>query len=138
MMSRRSLVWMCLLLGGIAPGLAMGSSDTVLRSVMSGQEFKTLILEAMKSPNAGRSSVVYGDVAAMIRKSIKAPNAQVIANVSVIGDIPPEGCKRVRIQFTTPGTLLPMSDGSKRMLDISMMINMCPDGQPPGANEVGS
>ena len=47
---------------------------------------------------------------------------------------PQEGCKRFNIRFTTPGTLLPMTDGSSRMLDMSMKLNMCRNGFPPGTD----
>jgi len=75
---------------------------------------------------------VTGKTAEMIRQQINRPNARVVAEVSTIEQLKQDGCKRFNIRFTTPGTLLPMSDGSTQMLDMSMKLNMCRNGFPPG------
>lgn len=95
-------------------------------------DYRDLLMTAMHAKDGKTSVELTGRVAEMIRAQINRPNAKVIADVTTIAELKQEGCKRFNIRFTTPGTLLPMTDGQSRMLDMSMKLNMCQNGFPPG------
>ena len=96
---------------------------------------RELILKAMKSPSGTASMEISGPMADMIRGQINRPEARIVADVSTVGPLPQEGCKRFLVRFTTPGTLLPTKDGQSRMLDVAMKLNMCENGMPPGVDD---
>lgn len=94
--------------------------------------FKELILSALNSKSGTAESNVTGPLADKIRSTINRPNAVVHVEVRTLEKLPQEGCSRVKVRYTTPGTLLPMSDGSTQMLDMNAQINVCKNGLPPG------
>lgn len=101
---------------------------------MADSAIRDLLLEAVKSKEGTASSEVTGQVADEIRAQIKRPGARVMANVSTLSLLPQAGCKRLLIRFSTPGTLLPTRDGDPAMLDLSVKLNVCPNGMPPGVD----
>lgn len=115
------------------PVLVYGqTADLSTGSSFPSTDFRDLILKAMHAKE-GKSHVdLQGSVADMIRQQINHPNARVSAEVTTVEELKDDGCKRFQIRFTTPGTLLPMSDGSSQMFDMSMFLNMCKNGMPPG------
>lgn len=108
----------------------------VTTGAFANTDFRDLLLQAMKSPTGSAKAEITGPVADTIRATIKKPKARVLANVTTVGNLPQEGCRRLNIQFTTPGTPLPMADGKNRPLDISMKLNLCENGQPPAIDGV--
>ena len=94
-------------------------------------DYKQVLLEAMRSPSGKASEDVSGEIADTIRQIIKRPNAVIRADVSTKGKLAQEGCQRLGVRFTSPGTLLPLSNGSSRMLDFEFELNMCENGKPP-------
>lgn len=95
-------------------------------------DYRDLLMKAMYAKDGKASAELSGKVAEMIRAQINRPNAKVVADVTTIAELKQEGCKRFQVRFTTPGTLLPMTDGQSRMLDMNMKLNMCQNGFPPG------
>jgi len=93
--------------------------------------FRALMMEAMRSPSGKSTAVVAGPAADNIRAQIGRPDARIMAEVSIVEKLPQEGCKRLLLRFTTPGTLLPTNDGKSQMLDMGVKLNMCPNGLPP-------
>lgn len=119
------------------PLLAFGAGEGVSMVTGDGTDYRDLMLRAMDAKDGKAVSDVTGRTAEMIRQQINRPNARVVAEVTTVEQLKQEGCKRFNIRFTTPGTLLPMTDGSSRNLDMSMRLNMCRNGFPPGSdNEV--
>lgn len=116
--------------------LALPLSATAQTRV--GTDYKVLLLEAVNSPKGTSQAELSGPVADKIRADIQRPQAVVLAEVSTVEKLPQEGCKRLMVRFTTPGTLIPTSDGKSRMLDMNMKLNMCPNGLPPGATSESS
>lgn len=114
------------------PAIAFAAGEGMPISARTGTDYRDLLLKAMDAKDGRVVVDVTGKTAEMIRQQINRPNARVVAEVSTIEQLKQEGCKRFNIRFTTPGTLLPMSDGSTQMLDMSMKLNMCRNGFPPG------
>ena len=104
---------------GVAPLAAFADTD-----------YRDLMLRAMNAKDGAVSVELTGRVAEMIRAQINRPNAKVIADVTTVAELKQEGCKRFQFRFTTPGTLLPMTDGQNRMLDMNFKLNMCRKGSP--------
>ena len=100
---------------------------------MGATDFRALLLEAMDAKDGKASADISGPVADKIRGTINRPNARIHADIITVQQLRQEGCKRFEIRFTTPGTLLPTTDGKSRMLDMSMQMNMCRNGMPPDA-----
>lgn len=124
----RTIVGICL----VIPAISFAAGEGMPVTARTGTDYRDILLKAMDA-NDGRVVVdVTGKIAEMIRQQINRPNARVVAEVSTIEQLKQDGCKRFNIRFTTPGTLLPMSDGSTQMLDMSMKLNMCRNGLPPG------
>jgi hypothetical protein len=103
-------------------------------SSLQDTDFRKLVLQAMDAKDGKATADVTGKVADLIRQKINRPDARVVAEVTTVVELKQEGCKQFKIRYTTPGTLLPTADGSSRELDMSMMLNMCRNGQPPAAN----
>ncbi|WP_126448101.1 hypothetical protein [Sulfuricystis multivorans] len=99
-----------------------------------GTDYRDLLMKAMNAKDGKASVEVTGRTAEMIRQQINRPNARVVAEVTTVANLKQEGCKRFNIRYYTPGTLLPMTDGSTRMLDMSVKLNMCQNGLPPGVD----
>ena len=114
------------------PAIAFAAGEGMPIAARIGTDYRDLLLKAMDAKEGRVVVDVTGKTAEMIRQQINRPNARVVAEVSTIEQLKQEGCKRFNIRFTTPGTLLPMSDGSTQMLDMSMKLNMCRNGFPPG------
>jgi len=114
------------------PAIAFAAGEGMPIAARTGTDYRDLLLKAMDAKEGRVVVDVTGKTAEMIRQQINRPNARVVAEVSTIEQLKQEGCKRFNIRFTTPGTLLPMSDGSTQMLDMSMKLNMCRNGFPPG------
>lgn len=94
-------------------------------------EFKPIIMEAVNSESGEAQAYLSGPLADLIRARTNKPNMDILVQVTTLQQLPEPGCKRVKIRFTTPGTVLPVSDGSSRMLDMDLKLNICKDGQPP-------
>lgn len=103
-------------------------------AVTNGTDYRDLLMKAMNAKDGKVTVDVTGKTAEVIRQQINRPNARVVAEVTTVGKLKQEGCKRFNIRYTTPGTLLPMTDGSSRMLDMSVKLNMCQNGLPPGVD----
>jgi len=103
-----------------------------------GTDFKKLFLQALNSPSGKSRTDVTGPIADSIRLQTNSPNSRVVAEVNTVKDLPQNGCKRLRIVFTTPGMLYEMREGPKAPLKVGALINMCPDGQPPGDEPVAT
>lgn len=103
-------------------------------AVGDGTDYRDLLMKAMNAKDGKVSVEVTGNTAEVIRQQINRPNARVVAEVTTVAKLKQEGCKRFNIRYTTPGTLLPMTDGSTRMLDMSVKLNMCQNGMPPGVD----
>ena len=95
-------------------------------------DYRDLMMQAMNAKDGAVTVELSGRVAEIIRTQINRPNAKVLAEVTTIAELKQEGCKRFQLRFTTPGTLLPTTDGQSRMLDMSIKLNMCRNGLPPG------
>ena len=102
------------------PALAFAAGDGLPITSNTGTDYRDLLLKAIDTKDGKVTVDVSGRTAEMIRQQINRPNARVVAEVTTIERLPQEGCKRFNIRFTTPGTLLPMTDGSSQMLDMSM------------------
>lgn len=127
-MNCRNVSVICLFI----PAITFAAGENFPIEPRIGTDYRELLLRAMDSPD-GRAVVdVTGKTADMIRQQINRPNARVVAEVTTVEHLNQEGCKRLKIRFTTPDVLLPMSDGSAKMLDMSMKLNMCRNGLPPG------
>jgi hypothetical protein len=87
-------------------------------------DYKALMQKAVKEGKA--AAWVSGQVADYIREQIKRPEAKILLEVTRVDDHGKKGCHGLKLRFTTPGTLLPMSDGVSRELDMSSFMNMCP------------
>lgn len=116
------------------PAIAFAAGDGMPLTSNTGTDYRDLLLKAMDTKDGKVTADVTGKTAEMIRQQINRPNARVVAEVTTIERLPQDGCKRFNIRFTTPGTLLPMTDGSSQMLDMSMKLNMCRNGFPPGTD----
>lgn len=124
----RTIVGICL----VIPAIAFAAGEGMPVTARTGTDYRDILLKAMDAKDGRVVVDVTGKTAEMIRQQINRPNARVVAEVSTIEQLKQDGCKRFNIRFTTPGTLLPMSDGSTQMLDMSMKLNMCRNGFPPG------
>jgi len=117
----------------IATLFVLLSVTTVCTAQQSGgTDFKELFLEALNSPSGKAKSEVYGPVADQIRREINAPNARIVAESEVIQNLPQDGCKRIQMLITAPGTTLPTKNGSAVPFRIATILNMCANGHPPG------
>lgn len=96
-----------------------------------GTSFREILLEALRSPKGTSSSYISGPVADQLRNQIGRSSATVLAEVSTVQALPQEGCKRLRMRITTPGTLLETTDHRQQMPEMFMELNMCANGQPP-------
>lgn len=123
-----TIVGICL----VIPAIAFAAGEGMPVTARTGTDYRDILLKAMDAKDGRVVVDVTGKTAEMIRQQINRPNARVVAEVSTIEQLKQDGCKRFNIRFTTPGTLLPMSDGSTQMLDMSMKLNMCRNGFPPG------
>lgn len=94
-------------------------------------QIKQLMIQALESPSGTSSSDINDELAEVFRRGIQVPGARIHAEATVVGRLANDGCGRVKVRFSTPGTVLPMSDGTSKPLDISMEMNICKDGQPP-------
>lgn len=92
---------------------------------------REVVMEAISSPEGRSEGFVSGPLADMIRGSINVPHAKVLASVKVIEKLHEEGCKRARIQLTTPGVILPTTDGKGHPLHLEVELNVCENGLPP-------
>jgi hypothetical protein len=101
-------------------------------------ELKLLTLQALKSPSGSAKSEILGPYAEVIRAKIQRADARVFAEVTTVTTFKQQGCKRLNVRIFTPGTLLPTSDGSSRILDIKAQMNMCLNGRPPDTEEFAS
>lgn len=110
------------------------SSPVMAVTVGDGTDYRDLLMKAMNAKDGKVVVDVTGKTAEVIRQQINRPSARVVAEVTTVARLKQEGCKRFNIRFTTPGTLLPMTDGSSRMLDVSVKLNMCQNGLPPGVD----
>ena len=110
------------------------SAPIMAFAVTDGTDYRDLLMKAMNSKDGKVTVEVSGKTAEVIRQQINRPNARVVAEVTTVAKLKQEGCKRFNIRYTTPGTLLPMTDGSTRMLDMSVKLNMCQNGLPPGVD----
>lgn len=114
--------------------LLLLSGPVMAVTVGDGTDYRDLLMKAMNAKDGKVVVDVTGKTAEVIRQQINRPNARVVAEVTTVGKLKQEGCKRFNIRYTTPGTLLPMTDGSSRMLDMSVKLNMCQNGLPPGVD----
>lgn len=102
---------------------------------LAATNMQSLMLKAMQSPSHQASEIVTGPGAEIIRKAISKPDAQILVTVQVIGDLPQEGCKKLRLKYSSPGTLLATTDGKSRELDMGWTMNMCASGLPPDEDQ---
>ena len=98
-------------------------------------DYRSLVLQAMKSKSGSSKSEVIGPVADQIRAQINKPNARVQAEVTTLAALQESGCKRMQIKITTPGTLVPTADGKSAPFEFKMALNMCENGMPPGIED---
>lgn len=103
-----------------------------------GTDFKVLLLKAMRSPNGSASEPINGPVADMIRGQIQKPDARVVATVTTVRPLPVEGCKRMKVELSTPGTKINSLDGTKRPLELAFQMNMCENGTPISDQEIAA
>lgn len=101
-------------------------------------ELKLLALQALKAPSGSAKSEILGPYAEVIRAKIQRPDAKVYAEVTTVMTFKQQECKRLNVRIFTPGTLLPTSDGSSRILDMNAQMNMCLNGRPPDTEEFAS
>jgi len=118
--------------------LLAGMASLTFAQQPIGTDFKKLFLHALNSPSGTSRTDVTGPIAESIRLQTNSPNARVVAEVNTVKDLPQKGCKRLRIVLTTPGMLYEMREGPKAPLKVGALINMCPDGQPPGDEPVAT
>lgn len=111
---------------------------TTLSASADQNELKLLALQALKSPSGSAKSEILGPYAEVIRAKTQRPDARVFAEVTTVATFKQQECKRINVRIFTPGTLLPTSDGSSRMLDMNAQMNMCPNGRPPDTEEFAS
>lgn len=98
-------------------------------------ELQGLALQALKSPSGAAQGEINGPYADAIRAKIQRQDAKIFAEITTIKALKQADCKRLNVRIYTPGTLLPTTDGSNRMLDVSAQMNMCPNGRPPEVDE---
>jgi hypothetical protein len=95
--------------------------------------YRDLVLRAFHAPDGKASADIEGAVAELIRQKTRQPDAVVHVDVSTLGNLPREDCKRFELQFRLPGRLLPTKGGGQSPLGFAFRMNLCADGQPPGA-----
>lgn len=122
--------WIGLLFLGLS-GVAQAQAQTDVRE---------LLLEALRKPeNVSVQAEVNGVIAERIRRDLQAPGARVVVNISTEAKLAQPGCRRLRMRFTTPGTMMPTKDGGPSApLDMSISLNVCPNGQPPGSDKLAT
>ena len=96
-----------------------------------GTNMKQLFLDAMTSPTKTASAEINGPLAEMIRNRTHMTGARIMADVSVIKDLPQDGCKRLKMVLTMPGSKIPRKDGTSEPFHLENLFNMCENGQPP-------
>ena len=71
-------------------------------------------------------------VAEGLRQQIQRPNARIFIKVVAESELldQPE-CKRLRLEFSAPGTALQLTAGGTKDLFYEMRMSMCPNGRPP-------
>lgn len=106
-------------------------STSTFAQQAEGTDFKKLFLKALNSPTGNARTDVTGPVADSIRGQTNSPNARIVAEVETIQSLPQEGCKRMQLRLTSPGLMLETRTGSKAPLNLGVLINMCPNGEPP-------
>jgi len=118
--------------------LLAGMASLTYAQQPMGTDFKKLFLQALNSPSGKSRTDVTGPMADSIRLQTNSPNARVVAEVDTLKALPQEGCKRLRLIITTPGMLFETPSGSNTPLRIGVMLNICPDGQPPSDESIVS
>lgn len=108
---------------------------TSFLAIADQNELKMLALEALKSPSGSAKGEITGHYAKVIQAKIQRADARVFAEITTVKVFKQQECKRLNVRIYTPGTLLPTTDGSSRMLDMSAQMNMCPNGRPPETEE---
>ncbi|MDR2014745.1 MAG: hypothetical protein LBP99_03870 [Azoarcus sp.] len=92
-------------------------------------DYMKLMEKAVKEGKA--SAYLSGQVADYIREQIKHPEAKILLEITRVDNHGKPGCHGLRMKFSTPGTLLPMTDGSSRELDLGHFTNLCPKSSSP-------
>jgi hypothetical protein len=89
-----------------------------------GGAYHDLIQKAAKEGKA--TMWVSGQVADTIREQIRRPDAKILLEATRVEDYSKPGCKGIKMKFSTPGTFLPMPDGTSKELDMGYIMNWCP------------
>ena len=93
-------------------------------------QYQDLLLQAIHSESGTASGPISGQAADAVRRAIGQPNAPVVATVTTLKALPQEGCKRMRITFTTPGNPVTALDGRTGELGLNVDVNFCASGMP--------
>jgi hypothetical protein len=88
-------------------------------------DYKALMQKAVKEGKA--SAWLSGPVADYMREQIKRPNAKILLEATRLNGHGKSGCKGIQMKFTTPGTQLPLTDGTSKELDVGYLMNWCPE-----------
>lgn len=122
----------------IALMASLASAATQAGTVMSEvSQIRSLLLRAIDAPDGQAQAWVIGDIAQKIKLETKAPPAtRVKAVVTTVQQIRP-GCKRLRLELSTPTHSMRTLDGSLEPFRMFYELNLCRDGQPPQASAVG-
>ena len=134
---RSKYIRICFCMLGII-GASAVNAQYIEQSTPIGTDFKQLVLKAMKSPDGSATAMVDGPVADMVRGQIQKPDARVAVTVTTVRPLPIKGCKRMKLEFSTPGTKIKSFDGTMRPLELAFQMNMCENGTPISDKEIAA
>jgi hypothetical protein len=117
MLMRKFILTSILVIGSVAQVAIAAPLQEV------GSEYSPLMAQAVREGKA--STYLKGQFADYIRSQIGKPDAKILLTVTRIDEQGKAGCFGLKMHFTSPGTLLPMSDGTKGELDVWYYEDMC-------------
>lgn len=89
---------------------------------------KTLMMQALISPDGKASGIVEGEVADKIHKTTGSYDP-LRGEVSTIRRYKEEGCSRLSVKLIQPNT--PTKEGPKTDFALNYELDLCKDGMPP-------
>lgn len=91
---------------------------------------KTLMLQALNSPDGASKGIVEGAVADKIHETTGAYDT-VRAEVSTLKRYKEDGCSRLAVKLIQPNT--PTKEGPKTDFALNYELDLCKNGMPPSS-----
>lgn len=114
----------------VAAGIAFLMSLPTHAQVQAQQDWRALILDAIRSPTGGIDTVLTGPLAEQAKRGLKT-SEDIRVRISTVAALPQPGCKRMEVLMYIPDKKFPTTDGGEHEFRTGFQLNICPDGRPP-------